>query len=435
MDGLKVKIHRGIEYLKKDVTRVLFATAFNKVLALLLSIVIVRMLTKAEYGLYTFAFNKIAIALIFSGLGIISGVMQYCSEDRDYEEKRSIYKFGFFYGISVNLVLTFCLLLYGVFAPINIEGAAKYVLYLSAVPMFSFLYEYGNIYLRTQNRIPQYANSTNINTLAYFIASVVFTLLIGLKGYVLGYYLSFVVALLYIVLISSKSDKFRSYASTRINPSICKSLIKFSTICALTNSLSSLLNYIGVELVGYVVPDPEVLASYRIGIGIPDNASFITRAIITALYPAFAKKQTDYQWLKEKTKKMLLGLTVLNGFVAVAMFIAAKPIIKILYGSEYMDAVPLLRIAAVGFLISALFRIPFGNLLLAMRKVRFNLFVCAICGVINIVFNLFLIPRYGSLGAAYTSIIVAVVSGVMSTTRYIIYLKELKKQPDAGIIR
>ena len=99
-----------------------------------------------------------------------------------------------------------------------------------------------------------------------------------------------------------------------------------------------------------------------------------------------------------------------------------------------MDAVPLLQIAAVGFLISSVLRIPFGNLLLAMRKVQFNLLVCVICGVINIVFNLILIPKYGSMGAAYTSIIVAVVSGVMSTTRYIIYLKEIKKQSDTGTI-
>lgn len=427
MSSLKVIIHRGIDYLKKDVTRVLIATAFNKVLALLLSIIIVRMLTKAEYGLYTFAFNKIAIALIFSGLGIISGVMQYCSEDRNTDEKRSIYKFGFFYGIVVNIMLSAFLFIYGIFAPIKIEGAAKYIHYLSAVPIFSFLYEYGNIYLRTQNRMPQYANSTNINTLTYLAASVVLTFIIGLNGYVLGYYVSFAAALLYIILTSSRSNEFLNYASVRINPSIRKSLIKFSTICALTNSLSSLLNYIGVELVGYVVPDPEVLASYKIGIGIPDNASFITRAIITALYPTFAKNQTNYQWLKQKTKKLLLGLTMLNGFVALAMFIGAKPIIKILYGADYMDAVPLLQIAAVGYLISSVFRIPFGNLLLAMRKVRFNLLVCVICGVINILLNLFLIPRYGSLGAAYTSIIVAVVSGAMSTTRYIIYLKELKK--------
>lgn len=428
MGGLKLKIQRGLDYLKKDVTRVLFATAFNKVLSLLLSIIIVRMLTKAEYGLYTFAFNKIAIALIFSGLGIISGVMQYCSEDRDDDEKRSMYRFGFFYGISVNVVLSICLFLYGVFAPIKLEGAAKYIQYLSAVPVFSFLYEYGNIYLRTQNRMTQYANSTNINTLAYLIASVALTFMMGLNGYVLGYYVSFAIALVYIVSISSKNSEFHRYVSIRKEPSIYKSLLKFSTICALTNSLSSLLNYIGVELVGFVVPDPEILASYKIGIGIPDNASFITLAIITALYPSFAKNQVDYQWLKQHTKKLLLGLATLNGFVAIAMFIGAKPIINILYGPDYMDAVPLLQIAAVGFLISSVFRIPFGNLLLAMRKVRFNLLVCVICGLINIVFNLLLIPRYGSLGAAYTSIIVAVVSGVMSTTRYVIYLKEIKKQ-------
>ncbi len=427
MGALKAKICKGIDFLKKDVSRVLFATALNKVLALLLSIIIVRMLTKTEYGLYTFAFNKMSILLIFSGFGIISGVMQFCSESRSLEEKRSIYKFGFSYGIIVNLLLSVILLIYSISAPMKIEGAAKYVFYLSAAPMFSFLYEYGNIYLRTQNKMSQYANSTNIHTLSYMIVSVVFTYFIGLNGYILGYYASFVIALVYILFVTLRGNAPCGYRSAKIDYFTCKSLIKFSTICALTNSLSSLLNYIGMELVGYVVPDPEILASYKIGIGIPDNASFITLAIITALYPSFAKNQNNYEWLKVNTKKLLLGLSALNGFVAVVIFFGAEWIIKILYGTDYMDAVSLLRIASIGFLIASVFRIPFGNLLLAMRKVKFNLVVCMVCGIVNIVFNLLLIPKYGSMGAAYTSVIVAIVSGIMSTVRYVVYLRKIKE--------
>ena len=74
----------------------------------------------------------------------------------------------------------------------------------------------------------------------------------------------------------------------------------------LTNSLSSVLGYLDLEMVGQIIPDAEVLADYKIGAGIPSQATFITAAIVTAIYPSFAKNQGNYPWLKTNIKKMLL---------------------------------------------------------------------------------------------------------------------------------
>ena len=67
-----------VQNLKSDVSRVLIASGINKLISLLLSIVIVRILSKEEYGLFSFAFNKVSIIMVFSGFGITSGILQFC---------------------------------------------------------------------------------------------------------------------------------------------------------------------------------------------------------------------------------------------------------------------------------------------------------------------------------------------------------------------
>ena len=93
-----------VQNLKSDVSRVLIASGINKLISLLLSIVIVRILSKEEYGLFSFAFNKVSIIMVFSGFGITSGILQFCSESISLEKKKQYYKFGLVFGVIANLI-------------------------------------------------------------------------------------------------------------------------------------------------------------------------------------------------------------------------------------------------------------------------------------------------------------------------------------------
>lgn len=416
-----------IQNLKSDVSRVLIASGVNKVISLILSIVIVRLLSKEDYGLFSFAYNKVSIIMVFSGFGIISGILQFCSESISSDRKISYYKFGIIFGVLANLLLSIILLLYGFCGSAEMPGATKYVMYLSLLPVFTFLYEFGNTVLRTQDKMIQYANATNINSFSFALVTILLTLSSGIYGYIVGYYASYIIASCYIVLILSRR-KFFPWKSIKWNLDEIKPLLKFSIICMLTNGLSNVLGYIDLEMVGQIIPNAEVLAAYKIGAGIPSQAIFITAAIVTAVYPNFAKNQGNYPWLIINIRKLLLGLLAINGIVTVFLFFGADFIIQILYGSEYSDAVLMLKISSVGYLLSSTIRIPFGTLLLSMRKVNFNLMVCAISGVLNVILDLVLIPRYGSMGAVFTSVIVILVSGVMSSTKFVMHMKSIKNK-------
>lgn len=417
-----------VQNLKSDVSRVLIASGINKLISLLLSIVIVRILSKEEYGLFSFAFNKVSIIMVFSGFGITSGILQFCSESIGLEKKKQYYKFGLVFGVIANLILCLLLFLYGATGSIEMQGSTEYLFYLAMLPLVAFCYEFGNTVLRTQDHMVEYANSTNINSVVFAAVSILLAVLMGVYGYIIGYYTSYIIAVGYIMWVLFSGQGLGIWKSIKIQWLDIKPLLSFSIICMLTNSLSNVLGYIDLEMVGQIIPNAEVLAAYKIGSGIPSQATFITAAIVTAVYPNFAKNQGNYPWLKTNISKLLLGLLVINGIVAAVLFFGAELIIQILYGPEYSDAVLMLKISSVGYLLSSTIRIPFGTLLLSMRKVSFNLVVCAISGVLNVILDLLLIPKYGSMGAVFTSVIVILVSGVMSSTRFVMYMKSLKNK-------
>ena len=90
-------------------------------------------------------------------------------------------------------------------------------------------------------------------------------------------------------------------------------------------------------------------------------------------------------------------------------FIAARPIVELLLGPSYRDtAAAIMPIVAVSVFISAL-RIYHFDLALHLTKRTGVIFrLTALTALVNVAANLVLIPRYGVVGAAYSSLLAQV---------------------------
>jgi O-antigen/teichoic acid export membrane protein len=85
---------------------------------------------------------------------------------------------------------------------------------------------------------------------------------------------------------------------------------------------------------------------------------------------------------------MFLGLAALSG-----------PIVGTLYGVRYLPAAPVLGIAAL-FAIPKALRHPVEELLQAAEEQKFIILWFCVCGVLDMVLDLLLIPKHGAAGAA-----------------------------------
>ena len=400
-------------------------SAINKIIGFLSSIVLVRILTKSEYGVFTYAWNIYCLVMLANGLGLDSGVLQLCSEnsgDHDYAAK--IYSFGTKKGIIFDVLLCVILLGIGLFAPLKIHRAKLLIISLCVLPIIQFIYNIDLAFLRSQKRNKDFARLSVLNTILVFAVSALGAFLLREAGMILGHYIAYLVC----VLVATLTMHIKIITNDSM-PSIedRKALLSISAVSMCNNGLSQLMYLLDVFVLGIVAAEETVLASYKVATVIPTALSFVPAAMITYLYPYFAEHKDDGKWCIDNYKKVLIGMGGLNAFLSIVLLVGAPLIVKILYGEQYLDAVPVFRILSINFFLSGTFRTLSGNLLVTQRKLKFNLVVAIIAGLTNVITDYLFIQWWGSTGAALATVMVVLVSSVMSTT-YLVYTLRQKSK-------
>lgn len=420
-------IMKNIKSSAQNVSKKLFSTGFfhifggnvlNRIIFFLSSIVLVRILTKSEYGTFTYAWNIYSIVFIFSGMGVDSGMLQLSGErggESEYTKRISNYSIRF--GLKFNIVLSIALLLIGLFVPLKIKDGGQLLCALCLLPIFQLVFNIMTCYLRTQRRNREFAILLVLNTVLLFITSAGGAFLFREIGLVIGYYFSTIVT----CLIGLWA--FRIHLIDKENADIGKDkndLLKIGSISMVNNALAQLLYLLDVFVLGIVDSQEKILASYKVATMIPTALTFIPTSLIIYLYPYFAEHKDDGKWCIKHYKQIVFAIGGFNLVLSAVLFAFAPFIIKIFFGVQYLDAVKVFRILAINYFISGTFRIISGNLLVTQRKLKFNLIESIISGIVNVVADFCLIQLWGSIGAAIATVIVVIVSSVMSTVYLII---------------
>lgn len=139
----------------------------------------------------------------------------------------------------------------------------------------------------------------------------------------------------------------------------------------LNNSISQLVYLADLFIIGILIKDVNMIASYKAATILPFALNFIPISLMTFVYPYFAKNKDDKVWIKEKLLLMQKYLILFNLFITVVLIAAAPLVIKIIFGEQYLDSVNIFRVLCVSYFVASSFRIPAGNILVMMRKVNY----------------------------------------------------------------
>lgn len=424
---MKVLINKIKIMFKTGFFHIFGSSIINKIIAFLSTTVLVRILTKEEYGVFSYAWNIYSIVILFNGLGMHSALLQLGSEKKnnsDYMGRISNYCTRS--GILFDTMLAALFLMIGFFVPLKIESASALLKMLCLLPMILFVYNMILSKLRAERRNKDYSIISVINTTAIFILCTVFAWIFREKGMIIGYYAAYastvsVGFLLFKVKLFS-NDKKPQKKETRDIRSI-------AVISMCNTGLSQLLYLLDLFVLGIVTPEETILAGYRVATIIPTALSFIPASLVTYLYPYFAEHRKDPEWCLKSYKKILLGLGTFNAALSAGLCVFAPFIIKLLFGEQYMEIVPLFRLLSLNYFFSGTFRTLGGQLLVTQRKLKFNLVVAIMSGVINIIADFVFIRWWGSMGAAFATILVVVFSGIMNTS-YLFYIFSRKNRAE-----
>lgn len=405
----------------------IFTTSvINKLLSLVTNMVIVRVMSKSDYGFYSYAYNIVTIVLIVSDLGTRMARFQYCCETNDPAERKAITRFLMRIGTISNVLFSAGTFIYATFLPLSIPGGKFALQMLSGVYLFQYFYDQTCYGFRIEKDNKRYALLTNINSIGYGLMVCIGAWLFGIAGTAVGKYLSYLMPIAIGFCWMKKHDSAAAGDAFILPSDKKKEMVKYGLLIVLTNSVSSVLSYFDTYLVGKIITDEIVLADYKVATVIPHALNFIPICCMTMIYPYFVEQKGDKKWIIKNTHKIQLLLGVISIAISVGGFLLAPYIIRFVFGEQYITAVPVFRVLMLTFFISCTFRIPIGNVLTMMHLVKVNFWLSvAECGV-NIVADVILIKKLGSIGAAYATFFITVLSSVLSGIYFHLFLSRKK---------
>lgn len=402
----------------KGFVHIMGSGVVSKIFTFVGNVFVVRILTKAEYGIFGYVDNLMAFVAILNALGVSYGILQFCSESRPESEKYAYYRFGLKFGIIFDVLLSLTTLLLALFAPLKLPAARTSLIIYSLYPIPAFLFQYYCIVLRYKRNNKMYAYLTNIQAGIYAIVEVVASIYFKQNGIIFALYASSMVAgLIGIIVVRNSHEKNHGEIdfSYKLDKYKKIELIKYSAISCANTMISNLLILLDVFLIGVYISNPDTIASYKVASTIPLALIFIPNSLMMFVYPYFAENNRNKEWLKKYSKLLFLASGALNLIITAILVIFAPLIIKLLWGSKYLSSVTMFRILAINYFVSGTFRINIINIMNAIKKVKENLYVSFFTAAANIILDIVLIKNFGAVGAAYATLFVVLFTTALLT--------------------
>jgi O-antigen/teichoic acid export membrane protein len=190
----------------------------------------------------------------------------------------------------------------------------------------------------------------------------------------------------------------------QISPAVWRSFLPICLIMGLASMMSMIYDQIDTVMLRYLRSETEVglyVASYRMmGVAI-SFASILGQVFFPLLSETTGQDRENEQrylgWFGEASVGLALP-------IATGGFILAGPLTRFVLGVQYTGTAVLFRWLMLTIIAGPLASYFGSQLIPAAREKKYLLSVAAGAAV-NVILNLFLIPRYGAIAAAFTTAI------------------------------
>ncbi|HPY97317.1 MAG TPA: oligosaccharide flippase family protein [Candidatus Cloacimonadota bacterium] len=396
------------------------ASFINKVIQFSASILLVRILSKQLYGVWTYAENILQFFLLLQGLGCVVGLLQFASANQDNPEKQYSYmKFTLIVGLIVNSIIALSIVIFYFFGELGIPESKPILLILAIFPVLNIIFDTIQMYFRSSFENKKFSLLTTVNSATFLTFSTLGALIWGIYGVAFGRYMAVIISVITGIYLLKPHIK-KIYTSYKLSYIEIKEFLSFSLISMLSNIFSSLLFILDVFLIGLLMKDESLVATYKIATIIPFAMNFLPMTVLIYIYPYLVQAAKNKEQIKSLFKKLVLVLSSINAIISLSAIALAPFIIRLLFGADYENAIPSFRILMLGYFVIGSFRSPAGNTLNALKKVQYNLLIVIITGIFNIALDYLLIKKYGMIGAATTSLTVSIISAGLA----LIYFKK-----------
>ena len=374
------------------------AEGIGRFLKLILIIYVARILGATEYGKFTFALAFVGLFAIFSDLGISSICTREIAREKEKEKE-----FPAFLSLKLLLTIgTLILICLGSFF-ITLDPIIRGMIWILGVYIIVSGFS-GIIYAFFQARQKmEYEAWAKILQAAAVTGAGFFVLFNfpSVQNLSLSYLFASLVALLFILFFFHfKVYRLKIY----FNSAIWRNILAMSWPLALAGMMGSICANTDSIMMGYwgqITQTGWYNAAHRIiGVAVIPT-SLITISFFPALSKFFGQSKQKLQnaWNYYTQTMIFIALPLVVGGIALA-----PKIIDFVYDPTFYPSVLAFQILIItgGILILSS---PFGQVLIVSNQQKKAFWIVLFGAIVNVILNLFLIPKYSLYGAAFTTLV------------------------------
>lgn len=391
--------HHGLPY-------VMLSNVAQQGVAFVTVLVVARYLAPEEFAMVRLALAYVAIATVLAVGGITAPVLRYCADVALQDEDRRS-----FLGVSVRRVVVISFVVLGAALawvvwwpedPVQAKVYAAYALQLPGLAVASLVL----VYLQAVQRFKALAFYQVAIRLAALILSVGAVVVWGLHGLLVA--AGLVAYLACVPLLALARPQWRPAVSFQV-PKDFSSLAFYSVFGTVVTAIGQYADLIILDVTG--VPKAAI-AVYSLATVFFFAALAVGGAVQSVATPMFTGLMHD----PEQFQRRLVRWSVLVALVAIPVSLSLVGLAWVVetrfLGSNYAGLSGLLAILMLKFVLWSTYAVG-GAALVGVGALRQGAWIAVLGTIATIAIGLPLCTRYGVLGAAWTQVIVAVMTALL----------------------
>ncbi|MCK9424088.1 MAG: polysaccharide biosynthesis C-terminal domain-containing protein [Bacteroidales bacterium] len=364
---------------------------------LTIGIILSRFLGAAGFGLYSVIIVVPIIVIGFTQLGIRRSAIYHIG-NKIHPEEHVVSALLILLLWTSALSIIICGLVY-FFSETKPFDPLIIVLVLLTIPLLLSNVFAGGVFLGKEDiRRASFLNAGP--TLMTLLLTIVFVWILKLS--VLGAFIAIALANLIMFVFSYRIIMIRYHYSItwKYHESIMKSMIKLGLVNAIAIFVMQ-LNYRLDILMLKKLSTLEEVGFYSLAMQIAEQLWHIPYAVESVVLSRSANTKDD--GFVHKIVASTFRVSLLIGFItSIIIFFIAPYLVPWIFGQEFVSSVPMIQVVLPGILILVGFRI-LNSRLTGMGKPQIAIYTFFPALIINFILNLFLIPIYGGIGAAWAT--------------------------------
>lgn len=376
-------------------------------------IIMARGLLPADYGLFYAIFTMFSFLVIFSNLGLDEALSKLIPDflvEKDYPSVKGLILIVIALQLSVFGICAIAIIVFARQIGLSYFHSAAAITPIIILAIAFWVRPVGTALTNAFRGFQKLQYYTLFNVLKLFLVAIFISFFFarGASSITIAsfaYLFSF--TLIPIILTPFFLKVFPQFFRTkaRITRHLFKRIISFSFPAMIAMVGSSILIYSDTLILTYFRTLEEV-GLYQVAYPTSNILLYFPSAICAMILPLSSEL-----WARKEKEKLRIGTNLLYKYslllmIPLAILVASfsKSILTTLFGQAYEAATLPLVILSAGSVIYAIGIIS-ATILSGIGKPKINSKIVLIAAVTNIALNLVVIPRYGIVGAAITTVI------------------------------